>query len=232
MWTKADVINFALRKAGISSSMTLTSASPDMYVDALSDYEALVDELATTINIRPYKTSPADIGDFTGLSDVAAQAVGYQLALRICPDYLIEPTPRLESSAMQTLESLRVSMLEVPELERRNDMPIGQGWKFDYRDTFYRQSNVVAGSQVVAVGAVGTHTVNLDQGQLLNGETISAVQSSISNFGEIEAVSNTDYVITYRVKFNEPGAGHVKFVIAGTVSTVFVQVVDFDVREA
>ena len=165
-----------MRKAGISSSMTLTSASPDMYVDALTDYEALVDELATTINIRPYKTNPPDIGDFTGLSDVAAQAVSYQLALRLCPDYLIEPTPRLEASAMQTLEALRVSMLSVPELERRNDMPIGQGWKFDYRDTFYRQANIVAGSQIVAVGDVGTYTFNLDQGQLLNGETISAVQ--------------------------------------------------------
>lgn len=232
MWTKSDVINFAMRKAGISSSMTLTSASPDMYVDALTDYEALVDELATTINIRPYKTTPPDIADFTGLSDVASQAVGYQLALRICPDYLIEPTPRLESSAMQTLEALRVSILSVPELERRNDMPIGQGWKFDYRDTFYRQSNIVAGSQIVAVGDVGTYTVNLDQGQLLNGETISAVQSTVSDFGVLEAVSNTDYVVTYRVKFNEPGAGRVRLVIAGTVSTVFVQVIDFDVREA
>ena len=232
MWTKSDVINFALRKAGISSSMTLTSASPDMYVDALTDYEALVDELATTINIRPYKTNPPDIGDFTGLSDVAAQAVSYQLALRLCPDYLIEPTPRLEASAMQTLEALRVSMLSVPELERRNDMPIGQGWKFDYRDTFYRQANIVAGSQIVAVGDAGTYTVNFDQGQLLNGETISAVQSTVSDFGELEAVSNTDYVVTYRVKFNEPGAGRVRLVIAGTVSTVFVQVIDFDVREA
>ena len=232
MWTKVDCINFALRKAGISSSMTLTSASPDMYVDALTDYEALVDELATTINIRPYKTNPPDINDFTGLSDVAAQAVSYQLALRLCPDYMIEPTPRLESSAMQTLEALRVSMLSVPELERRNDMPIGQGWKFDYRDTFYRQANIVAGSQIVAMGDVGTYTFNLDQGQLLNGETISAVQSSVSDFGELEAVSNTDYVVTYRVKFNEPGAGRVKLVIAGTVSSVVVQVIDFDVREA
>lgn len=232
MWTKADCLNFAFRKAGISSSMTQSAPTPDMLIDALIDYEALVDELSTTINIRPYKTNPPDINDFTGLSDVAAQAVSYQLALRMCPDYLIEPTPRLESSAMQTLEALRVSMLSVPELERRNDMPIGQGWKFDYRDTFYRQANIVAGSQIVAVGDVGTYTVNFDQGQLLNGETISAVQSTVSDFGILEAVSNTDYVVTYRVKFNEPGAGRVRLVIAGTVSTVSVQVIDFDVRGA
>lgn len=230
MWTKADVINFAFRKSGIANQSVNASATSDMVEDALTDYEALVYEYAQQINIRPYITSPADINDFTGLSDLASQAMGYQLALRMCPDYLVEPSPRLESIAYETLQNLRVAMVSVPQLERRDDMPVGQGWKMRHGyGQFYQQSNIVAGSMQMVVNDVGTYTVDFDEGQLLDGETLSGFQVKHSEYAEVTGTTMNGNTVQYTVKFTMSGAGWVNIVGAGSISTVATIRTNFDV---
>lgn len=231
MWTKAQVINFAFRKTGIASGTVTSPASADMVSDALIDYEALVNEYAAQMNIRPYVTNPPDLNDYTGLSDLGSQAMGYQLGLRLLPEYLMEPTPQYSAVAAQTLENFRTSVFEVPILERRYDMPVGAGWKMRTGwGEFYQQANIVAGSQVMAVNDVGTYTVNFDQGQLLPNEFIASFQQKHSEYAEIISATFDVNVITYTVKFTEPGSGWVAFTVAGDQNTVTTMRVNFDVR--
>lgn len=231
MWTKADVINFAFRKSGIANQQVNLAASPDMTRDALTDYEALVYEYSKQINIRPYTTNPPDINDFSGLSDIAAQAMGYQLALRMCPDYLVEPSARLESAAAETLTNLRVAMVDIPQLERRDDMPVGQGWKMRHGyGQFYQQANVVAGSYEMAVNDVVTYSVSFDQGQLMQGETLQDFQVKHSEYATILSSVRDGDSVAFTVKFSKAGRGWVDIVGAGSVSTVATIRTDFDIR--
>lgn len=231
MWTKIDVINFALRKSGIAAGVQGTNATPDMLETALIDYEALVNEYAQQINIRPYKPESPDLNDFTGLSDQASMAMAYQLGLRILPDYMMEPTPRFEADANQTLANLRVALVDVPQLERRDDMPFGQGWKADMRyGQFYQQANVVAGSWIIGVGEVQQFTVDFGQGQMQPGEILTGYQVAKSQFAEVTDISFDGTVITYTISFTERAAGWVKFTASGDQNTVAQIKVDFDVR--
>ena len=231
MWTKAEVINFAFRKTGIASGTVTSRPAADMVSDALVDYEALVNEYAAQMSIRPYVTNPPDINDYTGLSDLGSQAMGYQLGLRLLPEYLMEPTPQYSTVAAQTLENFRSSVFQVPMLERRFDMPVGAGWKMRAGwGEFYQQTNIVAGSQIMAVNDVGTYTVNFDQGQLLPGENIASFQERHSEYAEILSAVFNGNVITYSVKFTQAGNGWVSFIVAGDQSTVATMKINFDVR--
>ncbi|ELY6251658.1 hypothetical protein SNQ32_004026 [Cronobacter sakazakii] len=51
--------------------------------------------------------------------------------LRVMGDYVIEPSPRQESSASRAYEALLVDTVSVPSMRRRGDFPQGQGNKYD-----------------------------------------------------------------------------------------------------
>lgn len=231
MWTKAQAINFAFRKAGIASGALNANPDANMIEDAFEDYQALVNEYAQQMNIRPYNSNPPDINDYTGLSDLGSQAMAYQLAMRLCPEYMIEPSQQLMSVAATTLENFRISVLSVPILERRDDMPVGQGWKMTHGcGAFYHQANIVAGSQIMAVNDVATYTVSFKEGQLLDGEAVTSFQVKHSPYAIVTDTSLSDDVVTYTVQFTEAGNGFVSIIAAGDKDTVSTVKTNFDVR--
>lgn len=232
MWTKAELINFTLRKMGIASGVQASFATADMLETALIDYEPMVDEFAQQMNIRPYKTETPDINDYTGLSDVASQTMAYQLGIRIAPDYMVEPTPSYLAIANRSLENLKMTLLVVPELQRRSDMPFGQGWKSSARwGEFYVQSNVVGGSIPQPVLDSQTYTIDFTP-YLQPGESVVSFQLRDSSRNTtIEASSFAGNVVTYRVKFEDAGANWVAYQVAGDQNTVATQRVDFDVQK-
>jgi P22 tail accessory factor len=231
VWTIIEVINFALRKTGIAASVQGLYATPDMIESALQDYIPMVQQFAQEMNIRPYIANPPDVNDYTGLSDTASQAMAYQLGLRICPDYLVEPSEMFKSIASETLESLKNTLIIVPELQRRNDMPFGQGWKSSGRwGEFYQQSNVAGGSIAQPTEDSQTYTIDFT-GNLLAGESVVSFQlRDKSDDTEIEAASLSGNVVTYRVKFTEAGARYVVYQVAGDQNTVSSVRVDFEAQ--
>lgn len=230
MWTVSDVINLALRKSGIASNVQGSNASADMVQTAFEDYLPMIKEFANQINIKPYITNQPGINDFTGLSDEASQAMAYQLGLRIAPDYLIEPTETYKSIAAQTLENLRISLLVVPDLERRGDMPFGAGWKSRGEfSTFYTEANIVGGSYVLAVNDVKTLTLDFS-GMLNPDESITGHAVKLSQGAQVTNVNYDGAVLTYTITFSERGAGWVAFTVAGDEDSVMTLKSDFDVR--
>ena len=230
MWTVSDVINLALRKSGIASSVQGSNASTDMIQTAFDDYLPMVKEFANQINIKPYISNQPDINDFTGLSDDASQAMAYQLGLRIAPDYLIEPTETYKSIAAQTLENLRISLITVPDLERRGDMPFGAGWKSRGEfSTFYTEANIVGGSYIMAVNDVKTFTIDFS-GLLNPDESITGHTVKLSDNAQVSGVSYDGAILTYTATFSERGAAWVAFTVSGDEDSVMTSKVDFDVR--
>ncbi|MEQ4923123.1 packaged DNA stabilization gp4 family protein [Proteus hauseri] len=132
--TKGEIVLFALRKAGVASDATLTDAEPQSVEDGIHDLEDMMSELQITFGDLGYKFSLEDEqpapGDDSGLPRKYKQAIGYQLLLRILTDYGLEPTPRQEASASSSYDALFLDTLKVPSIDRRGDMPVGQGNKY------------------------------------------------------------------------------------------------------
>lgn len=147
--TKGDIVLFALRKAAIASDATQTEVEPPSLEDGINDLEDLMAELQIKFGDLGYqfsldeKPSP---DDESGLPSKYKHAIGYQLMLIMLSDYGIEPTPRQEASAYLSYDSLLTDTLDVPSIERRGDMPIGQGNKYTSlsNDSYYVERNLHA----------------------------------------------------------------------------------------
>ncbi len=142
--TKGEIVLFALRKAGIASDATNTEVEPQSFEDSITDLEDLMAELQITFGDLGYQFSldeqPA-ADDASGLPRKYKQVIGYQLMLRMLSDYCIEPTPRQEASAAASYDALLIDTLSVPPIERRGDMPVGQGNKYSSlgADSYYAE---------------------------------------------------------------------------------------------
>lgn len=143
--TKGEIVLFALRKAGIASEATLTAVEPQSIEDGIHDLEDLMAERQITFGDLGYQFSAAEENplpdDASGLPRKYKHAIGYQLMLRMLSDYGIEPTPRQEASAAASYDTLLIDTLSVPSIERRGDMPVGQGNKYTAlgTDSYYAE---------------------------------------------------------------------------------------------
>jgi hypothetical protein len=134
--TKGTLVLFALRKFAVASNATLTDVEPQSVADGLDDLEDMMAEWKSRGIDVGYLFSdddnPVHPDDDSGLLPEYKSCVGWQLMLRLMPDYSIEPSPRQETNAQTAYEALLTATISVPSIQRRGDMPTGQGNKYDY----------------------------------------------------------------------------------------------------
>jgi hypothetical protein len=154
--TKGDLVLAALRKLGVASNATLTDVEPQSMEDGVNDLEMMMAEwfegTEDTHGIDAgYIFSDDDIapdpGDAHGLTTGKLSAVFHNLALRIAPDYAVEPSSKVVTTARYGKE--RLIRLSATSRARNakvksgypNRMPIGSGnrlatyngWSFFHR---------------------------------------------------------------------------------------------------
>lgn len=112
--TKGDLVLAALRKLGVASNATLTDVEPQSMEDGVNDLEMMMAEwlggdTSPGINVG-YIFADADVapdpGDEHGLSNNAINAVIFNLACRIAPDYALEAPAKLITTARYGKERL------------------------------------------------------------------------------------------------------------------------------
>ncbi|OYE72377.1 hypothetical protein CI631_23845 [Shigella sonnei] len=112
--TKGDLVLAALRKLGVASNATLTDVEPQSMEDGVNDLEMMMAEwlggdASPGINVG-YIFADADVapdpGDEHGLSNNAINAVIFNLACRIAPDYALEASAKLITTARYGKEQL------------------------------------------------------------------------------------------------------------------------------
>lgn len=135
MYTNLDIVNFALRKAGFSSR--INPPSNDMIQDAWEDLRLLIAELSTPLPKLAAYFNGSALDEPSGLDDAWITGVGYELAKRIQPDYETTLGQDFLTAAYAARESLNIALMNVPDLERRTDMPVGAGWKQPVDLNFY-----------------------------------------------------------------------------------------------
>lgn len=136
--TKGDLVNAALRKLGIASDATLTDVEPQSVGDAVSDLEMMMAEWYQNGDgidagySFAVGTDFADPGDDHGMPSQAVSAVVHNLAVRIAPDYAIEPMSKVVMSARNGKELLYKGSAitrarKAGRLGYPNRMPTGSG---------------------------------------------------------------------------------------------------------
>lgn len=161
--TKGDLVNAALRKLGIASDATLTDVEPQSVEDAVNDLEMMMAEwyqggegidAGYAFAIDPAEPDP---GDEHGMKPQAVSAVVHNLAVRIAPDYAVEPVSKVVMSARNGKELLYKGSAisrarKAGRLGYPNRMPTGSGnrglaagnFNFFHRQDDYNADNSVA----------------------------------------------------------------------------------------
>lgn len=136
--TKGDLVNAALRKLGIASDATITDVEPQSAQDAVSDLEMMMaewyqggDGIDAGYIFAAAEDYP-ETGDAHGMKPQAISAVVHNLAVRIAPDYAIEPMNKLVMSARNGKELLYKGAAitragKAGRLGYPNRMPTGSG---------------------------------------------------------------------------------------------------------
>ncbi|EMP7134728.1 packaged DNA stabilization gp4 family protein [Serratia marcescens] len=140
--TKGDLVLAALRKLGVASNATLTDVEPQSMEDGVNDLEMMMAEWFEGSDDTPgidagyiFSTDDAapDLGDAHGLTTGKLSAVFHNLALRIAPDYGVEPTAKIITTARYGKERLikQSAMSRASSAKCKsgypNRMPVGSG---------------------------------------------------------------------------------------------------------
>lgn len=136
--TKGDLVNAALRKLGIASDATLTDVEPQSTQDAVDDLEMMMAEWyqdGAGIDagyVFSLDESYIDPSDPHSMKRQAISAVVHNLAVRIAPDYAVEPANKVVMSARNGKELLyKASAISRAAKAGRhgypNRMPVGSG---------------------------------------------------------------------------------------------------------
>ncbi|MCK1966868.1 packaged DNA stabilization gp4 family protein [Franconibacter sp. IITDAS19] len=135
--TKGDLVNTALRKLGVASDATLTDVEPQSVEDAVLDLEMMMSEwyqdgAGIDAGYSFATDEPPMDGDEHGMKPSAVSAVVHNLAIRIAPDYEIEPSAKIVTTARYGKELLyKVTALKRAEkagaMGYPNRMPVGSG---------------------------------------------------------------------------------------------------------
>lgn len=149
--TKEALVLRALRRAGLASSAMLLAPEPESLQDGLVDLESLMATWEAEGVALSYRYTPLpfpEASEVSGVPDWAVNAIVHNLALGMCIDNQRPIPDKLDTLAYNDLRTVKSRMVEIPSLQRRNDMPRGVGnatgaspWGYD---RFYREKETLA----------------------------------------------------------------------------------------
>lgn len=147
--TKGNIVSMALRKAGLASTTVLLEPEPQSIMDAVEDLESMVATWKSTgFDIGyVFSTDPEPQPDEDSGLDLAYKLpVALQLARQILIDNMRDIPDELANQAHASMIQLRAAFYTPVYLQRRNDMPTGQGNnKSAEWNRFYHQNTTEEG---------------------------------------------------------------------------------------
>lgn len=126
--TKEAIVLRALRRSGLASSAMLLAPEPESMADALQDLEDMIAEWEGDGIAMSYRYSGApqpQPSEESGIPEWAVSPVVHNLAIRLLIDNQRPVPAELATLAFNGLNMVKSRLVEVPMLQRRNDMPRG-----------------------------------------------------------------------------------------------------------
>jgi hypothetical protein len=179
-------------------------------------------------------TNVVDPSDPITIDDGAIDGVIFSLALKLAPQYDIEPSNDLRVNKRDAMKSLRKLSLVYKPTQMPSTMPIGSGnedW-FTGRldDHFYNPVNIPDGAQQIKTGEIDSFSVDFTN-YLLEGATIASFTISSNNKVSVLSSAEVDGVITFSAEGLQVGHGTVCITITTSTGRVNPETVDFEVTK-
>lgn len=179
-------------------------------------------------------TNVVDPSDPITIDDGAIDGVIFSLALKLAPQYDIEPSNDLRVNKRDAMKSLRKLSLVYKPTQMPSTMPIGSGnedW-FTGRldDHFYNPVNIPDGAQQIKTGEIDSFSVDFTN-YLLEGATIASFTISPNNKISVLSSAEVDGVITFSAEGLQVGHGTVCITITTSTGRVNPENVDFEVTK-
>ena len=179
-------------------------------------------------------TNVVDPSDPITIDDGAIDGIIFSLALKLAPQYDIEPSQDLRINKRDAMKSLRKLSLVYKPTQMPSTMPIGSGnedW-FTGRldDHFYNPVNIPDGAQQIKTGEIDSFSVDFTN-YLLEGATISSFTISSNDKISILSSAEVDAVVTFSAEGLQIGHGTVCITITTSTGRVNPETVDFEVTK-
>lgn len=153
---KGFIARQALRKIGIRSDEF--EADNDEIGDALIELESMVLNLDGRGIRIGYELAPdpelIDPNVDAGIPDIYSDALIYQLAVRLAPDYGKAVSPTLATQAAGSLNTLYMA-IDTPSIQYERNMPVGSGnnHRFQHHFNYYRPSSDITVENAYVLGS-------------------------------------------------------------------------------
>ena len=179
-------------------------------------------------------TNVVDPSDPITIDDGAIDGIIFSLALKLAPQYDIEPSQDLRINKRDAMKSLRKLSLVYKPTQMPSTMPIGSGnedWLTGrLADHFYNPVNILAWAQPLKTGDIDSSRVDFPN-YLLEGATISSFTISSNDKISILSSAEVDAVVTFSAEGLQIGHGTVCITITTSTGRVNPETVDFEVTK-
>lgn len=172
--------------------------------------------------------------DVVTIDDSAIDGVIFGLALRLAPQYDIQPSPDLRTNARDALRTLRKLTADNKPTQMPSTMPIGSGnedWFTGRTDQhFYNPVLIPAGAQSLKTGEIDSFSVDFTN-YLLEGATITSFTVTANDRLSILSSAELDGVITFSAEGLQIGYGKVCVDVDTSTGRTNPEQVDFEVTK-
>ncbi len=175
-----------------------------------------------------------DPSDIITIDDGAIEGVIFSLALKLAPQYDIEPSQDLRINKRDAMKSLRKLSLVYKPTKMPSTMPVGSGnedWftgNTNYH--FYEPVNIPANAQNLKTGEIDSFSVDFTH-YLLEGATITSFTVTANDKLIILSSDELDGVITFSAEGVTVGYGKVCVDVITSTGRVNPENIDFDITK-
>lgn len=236
MSSKLNIINGAYSQMRISG--LTVNPTPELITLALDRLENMMAAFSIrNIAINYNFEDVPDVNSETGVEHGFNLMMETNLATNLIPDFGKEVPQKLLQQASTWLSGAAgaSAMANISEVQYPSRMPLGSGntLRNNQRHKFYRDFQINPSdseTQRMTVGDVNDYKESFHA--YLSGETIGTVAITTSQGIDIMSSSNTDEIVSYRVKASDAsttGAFQtVKMVVTSNTGRVETRIIDFE----
>jgi len=170
--------------------------------------------------------------DAITIDEGAIEGVIFSLALKLAPQYDIEPSGDLRANKREAMKSLRKLSLVYKPTKMPSTMPIGSGNEDWFTggtdDHFYNTVLIPADAETLDVGEIDSFTVDFTH-YLLEGATITAFTVTANDKLTIISSAELDGFITFSAEGVQFGYGKVCVDVTTSTGRAKPQNIDFNI---
>jgi len=231
MKTKAEIISDAFSML-LMTGITVEATPEDAFL-AYNRLKDLMAELESRNLQTGFTTLDDDINAPSGLQPWMNYAISSALALRICSDFGVLPSPALTQLSSSAMNNLSSRLARVNEIQYPSRMPVGSGqrWLGRFRDHYGQAAQYpnTAATQSAVQYSSGQYKIDFSP-YLKPDEAITGFTQTATSGINVLSASFDGNIVSLEIQFQASVVGQVNIVATGDMGTVVPRTLDFNIN--